>query len=285
MTIARGVVLWILVTCGNAWAAGAVDQIAARQQINIGYRSDASPFSYRDDQGKPAGYMIDLCRTVAAHVETAVGKPLKLNFVRVPIDQMTRYVQSGSVDLLCSATTDTAERRANMAFSFPVFISHIKVLVRRADGVNSLSSLRGGPMVVIGRSTADALAAQRGAELQWNVTRALNADAAMSQLDAGMVKGYARDDVLLMGQLALSQRPQAYALLPDALTREPIAIAIRPGDTDLEKLVNAGLSVALKSGSLEAAYQRWFMRPVPPARQALGLPMSAELRNELEKLR
>lgn len=287
--VARSGRVAAIVMAGWCWGAAlaqpVLQQIATRGQINLGYRVDASPFSFRDGQGKPAGYMIDLCQSAVERVQAATGKVLRVNPVEVPVDQVTRYLQAGTVDLLCSATTDTPERRGAMAFSHPVFIAQTRVLVRAVDGIASVDQLRDQSVVVIGRTTAETLANQRAAAQGWNVTRALDAVAAMGQLELGWAKGYLRDDVLLLTQLAQGRNPEAYTLLPQVLSSEPIAVAVRPGDPQLLKAVNDALVQANRGGLLEASYQRWFMGPVPPFNRPINLPMSQALKDELGRWR
>ena len=67
-------------TCSAASAQAVLQQIAMKGQINLGYRVDASPFSFRDGQGRPAGYMIDLCQSAVERVQAATGKVLRSHF-------------------------------------------------------------------------------------------------------------------------------------------------------------------------------------------------------------
>lgn len=269
----------------GAMAQSVLQQIQTRGQINVGYRVDASPFSFRDGKGQPAGYMMDLCQSAVQRVQAATGKVLRVNPVEVPVDQVMRYLQSGTVDMLCSATSDTPERRSAMAFSHPVFLAQTRVLVRAVDNITSVDQLRDQSVVVIGRTTADTLATQRAADQGWKVVRALDAVAAMGQLELGWVKGYLRDDVLLLTQLAQGRNPEAYTLLPQTLSTEPIAIAVRQGDPQLLQAVNDALAQAGRSGLLEASYQRWFMGPVPPFNRPINLPMSQALKDEVARWR
>lgn len=254
-------------------------------RINIGYRVEAAPFSLRNASGQASGYMVELCQKIAAGLRSTGGRPLRINYVAVPSDQVVRYMSGKTVDVLCSATTDTAERRAAMSFSKPLFVAAIKVLVRNADGYTSVEQLRGQPVVVIGRTTAETIAAEQASNLQWKTTRVLDGVAAMGQLQLGWAKGYARDDILLLTQLAQSKDPNTYRLLPEALSRENIAIAVRRDDPTLLESVNQAIAAAVKSGELDAVYAKWFTKPIAPFNRSLNLPMSAELKAELDKLR
>jgi len=254
-------------------------------RINIGYRVEAAPFSLRNASGQASGYMVELCQKIAAGLRSTGGRPLRINYVAVPSDQVVRYMSGKTVDVLCSATTDTTERRASMSFSKPLFVAAIKVLVRDADGYTSVEQLRGQPVVVIGRTTAEAIAAEQASNLQWKTTRVLDGVAAMGQLQLGWAKGYARDDILLLTQLAQRKDPNTYRLLPEALSRENIAIAVRRDDPTLLESVNQAIAAAVKSGELDAVYAKWFTKPIAPFNRSLNLPMSAELKAEFDKLR
>ncbi|HEX2527873.1 MAG TPA: hypothetical protein VHL31_16440 [Geminicoccus sp.] len=55
-------------TSGIADAA-TLDRIEQTKTITLGYRSDAVPFSYKNEIGEPAGYSVELCRVVAAEIK------------------------------------------------------------------------------------------------------------------------------------------------------------------------------------------------------------------------
>lgn len=275
----------LLGASSTAWAQTTQARISAKEQINIGYRADAAPFSFEPRPGEAAGYMVDLCRKIADQASAQAPNPPRVNLVPVPVDQINRYLQAGTVDLFCSATTVTAERRKSMDFSAPVFISSIRLLVRQSDGIERLDQLAGKPVVVIGRTTADTALAQRSPAMKWEVTRALNPDAALSQLQMGWAQAYARDDVLLQAQIAQTDNAGQYKLLPDALSREEIAIAFGSNDAGWRTLVNDVITGLVRSGEMQTLYDRWFVQPTAVHPRGLNLPMSAELKTALDRLR
>ena len=141
-----------------AHAGSTLDRIAQREQLNLGYRSDAPPFSYHDDKGQPIGYSVELCRAIAQRIQTAIGKPgMKVRTIAVAADQLGRIVGSGGVDLMCAGTSDTPERRKTLDFSPPIFLSSVKFLVRDAAKYGTVAQLKGQTVAVIGRSVAEAL--------------------------------------------------------------------------------------------------------------------------------
>jgi ABC-type amino acid transport substrate-binding protein len=45
-------------------SAAALDRIRQSNVIHIAYRADAPPFSYRNGNDEPAGFMVELCQAV-----------------------------------------------------------------------------------------------------------------------------------------------------------------------------------------------------------------------------
>ena len=52
-----------------------LDRVRDSGVFRIGYRADAKPYSYRNDQGQPAGYIVDLCLEVAARRSDPIYGP------------------------------------------------------------------------------------------------------------------------------------------------------------------------------------------------------------------
>jgi glutamate/aspartate transport system substrate-binding protein len=262
------------------------ERVRSRGQVNVGYRADAAPFSMHDAAGNPVGYALELCQPMVARLQQAAGGPaVRVKYVEVPVDQVVRMVKSGAVDLLCSATSDSAERRKDIAFSPPIFITGVRLLVKAKDKLGAADQLRGKSVVAIGRTTAEKAVADGAPQHGWTAAKALDPEAAINQLDMGWAAAYARDEVLLAMQLVGNAKAQDYTLLPEVLSVETIALAFQKDDAQMQQLVDAALKDAVRSGAAAAAYQRWFQGPLPPAHKALNLPMSAALKVAFDKLR
>ena len=270
-----------------AAAGEAMDRIALRGQINIGFREESPPFSFLD-QGKPVGYSIDLCMGIAERIRGELGKPeLPVRFFPVPADQMVRVMSSGNIDLLCAGTSDTEERRKTMAFSIPIFISAAKFMVRAQDQISSAKQLKGQPVSFVGRTTAEAAvpaySEQNGLALK--PIPSLNPDAAFGQLALGHAKAYVRDEVMLLNQRSQQKDPAAFVILPEDVSLEVNAIALPKGDPLLQKAVDQGLALQVRSRRANELYLQWFIKPHAGSPGGLGLPMSPELKAEFDRLR
>jgi glutamate/aspartate transport system substrate-binding protein len=258
------------------------ERVQKRGQINIGYRDDASPFSLLGPGNAPMGYSLEFCKPVVDRLLKAIGKAdTRIKYIPVPVDQVLRSVESGSVDLMCSGTSDTAERRQQVAFSPPIYVASTKMLVKAGDSAKSVKDLGGKSVVLIGRTTAEEAVRLYGEKTStlWRVARALNPEAAIGQLDLGWVSAYARDDVLLASQISRLPKGNDYRMLPEALSTEYIALAYQKDDAAMDRVVLESFVSLVRDGAAHELYDKWFMKPIPNAKRALGLPMSNDLKD------
>ena len=110
----------LLITLGSVSgaSAGTLDRIGQEKAIQIAYREDAPPFSYKDKIGEPVGFMVDLCREVAKKLADQL-QLTSLNVVYVPVNAADRFeaIQQQKADLLCEPTSATLSRREMVDFS------------------------------------------------------------------------------------------------------------------------------------------------------------------------
>ena len=249
-----------LAQTGTAPLEGRLQKIQATKTIAVAYRTDALPFSFEDDDKKPAGYMVDLCRGVIGAIERQVGvMPLQVNWVPVTVQTRFAAVSSGQADMECGATTLTLGRMKQVDFSSLTFVDGTGLLVRTSTAGSSLKDLAGKKIGVIKGTTneqalADAMEARSvKAEIVPVKTRAEG----LAQLEAGTVDAFASDRVLLIGLAMKSRDPKALTLIGDALSYEPYAIVLPRGDYALRYAVNSALAQIYRSSALMEIYNRW----------------------------
>ena len=83
-------------------SAGVLDQVKANGTLRIGFREDASPLSYKTDDGTPTGYSVELCEGVAEDIRNQLQLP-ELKLVFVPVTAETRLRRSPAARSTCSA--------------------------------------------------------------------------------------------------------------------------------------------------------------------------------------
>jgi len=239
---------------------GRLKKVYDSKAINVAYRTDALPFSFEDNDKKPTGYMVDLCRAVITLIERQLGAgPLKVTWVPVTAQNRFTTVASGGADMECGASTVTLGRMKEVGFSTLTYIDGTGLLVRDAAGVNSLMDLAGKKIgVIAGTSNERALAEVMKAKvIAATVVPVKSREEGLAQLEAGTIDGFASDRVLLAGLAGKAKNPKVLALLVDALSYEPYAIVLPRDDADFRLIVNRTLVSLYKTGEIDPIFIRW----------------------------
>ena len=265
---------------GPVSAAGTLDKIRQSGKIALGYRAEAQPFSYRDDQGNPAGYSVALCQAIADGLKTDLGLAnLSIEWVPVTIDDRFSAVQQGKVDLLCSAETETLSQRKEVSFSLPVYPSGISALLA-ADTPPELQEIlergspptkpiwRGSPArTLLEAQTFSVVANTRAVDWLRERADAFDIDAKIvpvDSYDAGVQRLIDGTSDVLFGEATLlaaakrSPGARDLTLLDRRFTNEPIALVLARGDEDFRLAVDQKLSQLMRSDSFRSLYSRWF---------------------------
>jgi ABC-type amino acid transport/signal transduction systems, periplasmic component/domain len=265
---------------GPVSAAGTLDKIRQSGKIALGYRAEAQPFSYRDDQGNPAGYSVALCQAIADGLKTDLGLAnLSIEWVPVTIDDRFSAVQQGKVDLLCSAETETLSQRKEVSFSLPVYPSGIGALLA-ADTPPELQEIlergspptkpiwRGSPArTLLEAQTFSVVANTRAVDWLRERADAFDIDAKIvpvDSYDAGVQRLLDGTSDVLFGEATLlaaakrSPGARDLTLLDRRFTNEPIALVLARGDEDFRLAVDQKLSQLMRSDSFRSLYSRWF---------------------------
>ena len=248
---------------------GRLKKIHETKTLSVAYRTDAVPFSFEDNDKKPTGYMVELCRSVIGVIERQIGiTPLQVKWVPVTAQNRFSTVASGQADMECGASSVTLGRMKEVDFSSLTFVDGTGLLVRASTPGTSLMDLANKKIGVIpGTSNERALnEALKAKVVNAVVVPVKNREEGLAQLEAGSIDALASDRVLLVGLVAKSKDAKALALLGDPLSYEPYAIVLPRGDWAMRQAVDAALAQIYKSPALPELYNRWFAalgRPSP----------------------
>jgi ABC-type amino acid transport substrate-binding protein len=242
----------VLILLSGTVEAATLDRLKQDNVIRIAYRRDAPPFSYQDPAGKPAGFIVELCQTVAKHLSQQLGLPsLKVNYSTVTASDRFDAIQQGKADLLCEATTVTMGRRKLVDFSVDTFVDGAG-LMTTVNGPRSLKALEGQTVgVLAGTTTEQALRnTLAAAGIHTTVKPAATHAEGLAMVDSGKVSAYFADRTILWVLQANSKAPENLLLADEYLTAEPYALGLPKGDDDFRYEVDRALSRIYRSGEL-----------------------------------
>lgn len=234
-----------------------------------------------DGNGKPVGYAIDICMKVVEAVKRELGLPqLEVKFLPVTPSTRIAAIAEGKADMECGSTTNTRERREQVAFGISYFIATAKMVVRANSGIRNWPDLRGMKIVTTKGTTNARTLEERGQvrALRLELLESRDHAEAFAMVESGQADAFAMDDVLLYGLVASAADPSAFRVVGDALSVEPYAIMMRKDDPAFKRLADIELARMMDDGEIFALYEKWFNRPIPPHGINMRMGMSPLLR-------
>lgn len=265
----------------GAQAQGVLERVRGGGPLVLAHRESSVPFSYVHD-GKPMGYALDLCLHIAEVVRKKTGmKNMPVQLVQVTPANRIEMVKTGKADMECGSTTNNAERRKDVAFTIPHFITGARLLVPAASTVTRMEDLEGKKLVSTKGTTPYKAAEQANRErlMRIQMVEAPDHEAAVVMVEKGQADAFVMDDVLLYGLAANRPDPKALKVVGRFVTTEPLAIMLPKNDPEFKKLVDEEMRRLIVSNEINAIYDKWFMQPIAPTHRALNLPVSYLLRD------
>jgi len=257
---------------------GTLKKIKDSGTITLGHRESSVPFSYYDDRQQVVGYAMDLCNGIV----DAVKKDLKVDKLEVklnPVTSATRIplMANGTIDLECGSTTNNLERQRQVGFTITHFVTANRFVSKKAANLKTVDDLKGKTIVSTSGTTNIKQATEINAQknLGMNILAAKDHAEAFLMVETDRAAAFFMDDILLYSLVAGSKAPADYVISADALSVEPYGIMVRRDDPAFKKVVDGAMTAIYKGGQINAIYDKWFLKPIPPKAVNLNVPMSA----------
>jgi len=260
---------------------GTLKKIKDTGTITLGHRESSVPFSYYDDKQQVIGYAMDLC----SRIVDAVKRDLKLAKLEAklnPVTSATRIplMANGTVDLECGSTTNNLDRQKQVAFTITHFVTANRFVSKLSSKFKTVDDLKGNTIVSTSGTTNIKQITEINSQknLGLNILTAKDHAEAFLMVETDRAAAFVMDDILLFSLVATSKSPKDYVISADALSVEPYGIMLRRDDPAFKKVVDAAMVAIYKSGAINAIYDKWFLKAIPPKGVNLNLPMSAALK-------
>lgn len=248
-----GLVLAATVAAVRPGQAQSVEDIKKKGKVTIGMLVDFPPFGITNANGEPDGFDADVAKALAK----AWG--VKADIVAVTGPNRIPFLLTGRLDMLVASLAITPERAKQVAFSDPYAGIRIVVYGKKSAAIKDPADLKSVTVGVARASTQDVsltAVAPPGTQI-----RRFDDDAsAVQALLSGQVDviGAATPVVGEIEKLSPGTFDTKLTL------REQVhGIALRPGQDDLLKAVNAFVADGMKSGELQAMYKKWLGTDMP----------------------
>ena len=267
--------------------AQTLEKVAASNKITVSYREAAVPFSYSLSPTRAVGFSVDLTDAIVDDVRLKLKRP-NLEVARIPVTGQNRIplLVSGTYDLECGSTTNTAARGKDVAFAISHFYTGTRLLAKKSSNLKSYADLAKKPVATVAGSTNEKVLRKYSADNNLDMQIVLGKDYgdALQMMEDGRAVALALDDVLLFGLRANSNDSALLEVVGETLQIEPYGCMLRKDDPEFKKLVDGTIARLMKSGEFTRLYAKWFESPIPPKGVVLGMPMSEQLKANLKAL-
>ncbi|PYF10999.1 L-glutamine-binding protein /L-glutamate-binding protein /L-aspartate-binding protein /L-asparagine-binding protein [Rhodobacter viridis] len=232
-----GTVALVALVAGAA-SASTLDDVKARGQLICGVNPGLTGFGAPDANGNYQGFDVAACKAVAAAV---LGDPMKVQYKALTGETRFTALASGEVDMLARNSTWTFGRDTELALDF-VAVNYYDgqgFMVNKSLGVSSAKELDGATVCVQTGTTTEMNLADYFKSNNMTYTPVNIADDAEGQQKflAGACDSYTTDASGLAASRATMPNAADIVILPEIISKEPLALAVRHGDNNWGDIV------------------------------------------------
>lgn len=239
-------------------SAQTLERIKETNRLNLGFRSDAAPISFADEQGSPAGYTPLICVGVAKAIAVALQLPdLAVSFRPINTPDRFEKVASGEIDMLCGASTITLGRREIVDFSVPIYVDGTAVLLP-IGGAKSFTDLEGKKIGVRGGTTTETVlkASLEEAGINAETFQFVDHNAGINAMKTKELDAYFADQSILMFKFFSEDMSKEFQQPSQILTLEKQGLVLPRNDSDFRLLVDTVLSEMFRDGTIEKLFKQ-----------------------------
>jgi general L-amino acid transport system substrate-binding protein len=244
-------VVMSLLTFGFAYAGQDLDAVQKKGFIQAGVNGGVFGFGMPDEKGVWKGLDVDTARAVAAAV---FGDANKVKFTPLTAQQRFTALQSGEIDLLTRNATRTLTRETQLGLNF-VTVNYYDgqgFLIPKKLGVKSAKELSGATVCVLPGTTTEQNAADyfRKNKMDWKPVVIESTSELAKTFFAGRCDVLTSDASQLAGTRSNAPNPADYVILPEIISKEPLAPAVRHGDDQWRDIVDFSVLAMINAEEL-----------------------------------
>jgi len=221
-----------------------------RGEVLCGVNKGLPGFS-SDDKGNWSGFDVDFCRAVAAAI---FDDPGKAKFVPLDASERFKELQSRKVDLLSRNTTWSMSREENYDLYFPAvaYYDGQGFMLPRARNIDSALDLNNSKVCVQGATTTELNLADyfRANNMKYEEKKFAKLEDVIKAYESGQCDTFTADVSQLYALRLNFAKPGDHVILPDVISKEPLAPVVRQRDDDWMMIVKWTLYAMINAEEL-----------------------------------
>lgn len=222
-----------------------------RGEVLCGVNKGLPGFSIPDDKGDWTGFDVDFCRAVAAAI---FDDPKKAKFVPLDANERFKELQNRTVDILSRNTTWSMSRESNYALYFPAvaYYDGQGFMLPRSRNIDSALDLNNSKVCVQEGTTNLLNVADhfRANNMKYTEVKLAKLEDVLKAYEGGKCDTFSADVSQLYALRLNLIQPSDHVILPDVISKEPLAPVVRQRDDDWMMLVKWTLYAMINAEEL-----------------------------------
>jgi general L-amino acid transport system substrate-binding protein len=222
-----------------------------RGEVLCGVNKGLPGFSIPDDKGNWTGFDVDFCRAVAAAI---FDDPNKAKFVPLDASERFKELQARKVDILSRNSTWNMSREENYDLYFPAvaYYDGQGFMLPRSRKIENALDLNGSKVCVqSGTTTLLNLSDYfRVNNMKFEEMKFDKLDDVVKAYDSGKCDTFTADVSQLYALRLNLSKPNDHMILPDVISKEPLAPVVRQRDDDWMMIVKWTLYAMINAEEL-----------------------------------
>ena len=213
-------------------------RVMRRGELLCGVNTGLPGFSNPDDKGNWTGFDVDFCRAIASAI---FDDPTKVKFVPLDANERFKELQSRKIDVLARNSTLSMSRETEneLYFAAVSYYDGQGFMVRRARNVDSGLELDNTKVCVQENTTTVLNLADffKSNHMKYTEMKFPKLDDVVKAYDGGQCDVLTTDISQLYALRLKLTKPDDHVILPDVISKEPLAPVVRQRDDDWLLLV------------------------------------------------
>ncbi|SNS24714.1 general L-amino acid transport system substrate-binding protein [Granulicella rosea] len=233
----------------HAQTSATLAHIRATNTLTCGVNQEEAEFSTSDDHGSREAFDHDLCKAVATAI---LGPHAQVAYAEFPDDATGQQaLRTGAIDMIATQTADFAHAAPSwVAMTRPVLYDGLALMVPKKLGITQARQLAGKKICFIAETETEV------SLRAWFIRERLDFVPFPFQEEGEMQAAYATGNCAALAgdgtrlantRLAFGKHADDYALLPELLSKDPLAIATRSTDADLSHIAAWTVEILLQA--------------------------------------
>ena len=222
-----------------------------RGEVLCGVNTGLPGFSAPDDKGNWTGFDVDFCRAVAAAI---FDDPKKTKFIPLDANERFKELQNRKVDILSRNSTWSMSRETTYDLYFPAvaYYDGAGFMIPTSRNIDSALALDGSKVCVQEGTTTQLNVADffRANNIKYQELKFGKLEEALKAYESGQCDTFTSDVSQLYGLRLRLSKPGDHIILPDVISKEPLAPVVRQRDDDWMMIVKWALYAMINAEEL-----------------------------------